>query len=254
MSWAARRRFIIALIIGGVGVAFLTAVSLATFYKAPSCIDNVQNQDEGGIDCDGSCPYLCAARLQPPTVLFTKALTNSAGRTDVIASVENKNAGVAAKGVPYRVALYGADRLLIQEVAGTLDLPPGATVPVFIPGVTSGKQIVASAFLSIEAASPQWFKMASDPRIVPTVVTTKPGGTTVLPRFETTLVNSSVVTLTNVTAIILVRNDRGDVIAASSTIVPTILGQGQATATFTWNSAFPSAPASILVVPIIPLP
>ncbi len=254
MSWAARRRFIIALIIGGAGVAFLTAVSFATFYKSPSCIDNVQNQDEGGIDCDGPCPYLCAARLQPPTVLFTKALTNTAGRTDIIASVENKNAGVAAKNVPYRVALYGADRLLIQEVSGTLDLPPGASVPVFIPGIVSGKQTVAGAFLSIDDSSPRWFRMASDPRIVPTVVTTKPSGTTAMPRFEVTLLNSSVVTLTDVMAIILVRDDKGEVIAASSTVVPAIPAQGQATATFTWNSAFLSAPASIQVVPIIPLP
>lgn len=254
MSWAARRRFFILLSIGGIIAAFLAVVAVTVFYKAPSCIDTVQNQDEEGIDCDGSCPYLCAARQQPPTVLFTKALTNSAGRTDIIASVENKNAGVAAKDVPYRVALYGADQVLIQEVTGTLDLPPGASVPVFIPGIVSGKQTVAGAFLSIDASSPRWFRMASDPRIVPTVVTTKPSGTAIMPRFESILVNSSVVTLANVSAIILVRNDKGDVIAASSTVVPTIPAQGQATATFTWNAAFPSDPASIQVVPIIPLP
>ena len=254
MSWAARRRFFILLSIGGIIAVFLAVVAVATFYKAPSCIDTVQNQDEEGIDCDGSCPYLCAARQQPPTVLFTKALTNGAGRTDIIALIENKNAGAAAKDIPYRGALYGTDRLLIQEVTGTLDLPPGASVPVFIPGIVSGKQTIAGAFLSIDAFSPQWFRMASDPRIVPTVVTTKPGGTTAMPRFEAILTNSSAVTLTAVSAIILVRNDKGDVIAASSTVVPVIPAQGRATATFTWNAAFPSAPASIQVVPIIPLP
>ena len=254
MSWAARRRFIITLIAGGVGVALLSVVFLAIFYKAPSCIDNIQNQDEGGIDCDGSCPYLCAAGQQPPTVLFTKALTNSAGRTDVIALVENKNPEVAAKNVPYRVTIYGVDRLLIQEVEGTLDLPPGATVPVFVPGIVSGKQVVASAFLSIEASSPQWFRMVSDPRIIPTVLNTKFSGTTEMPRFESVLVNASVSTLTNVSIIIFVRNEKGDVIAASSTVVPTIPAQGQAMATFTWNNAFSSAFASVQVVPIIPLP
>ncbi len=254
MSWAARRRFIIALIIGGIGVGLLAAVFLVTFYKAPSCIDNVQNQDEGGIDCGGSCPYLCAAGQQPPTVLFTKALTNSTGRTDVIALVENKNPGVAAKNVPYRIAIYGTDRLLIQEVTGTLDLPPGATVPVFVPGIVSGKQVTASAFLSIEASSPRWFMMVSDPRIIPTVLNTKLGGTPEMPRFESVLINTSVIALTNVSAIILVRNDKGDVIAASSTVVPTIPAQGQATATFTWNNAFSSAFASVQVVPIIPMP
>lgn len=254
MSWAARRRFIIALIIGGVGIAFLAAVSLIIFYKAPSCIDNVQNQDEGGIDCDGSCPYLCTAGQQPPTILFTKTLTNGTGRTDIAALVENKNPGVAAKNVPYRIEMYDADRLLVQEMTGALDLPPGATVPVFIPGVIAGKKAVASAFLSIETSSPQWFRMINDPRIMPTVLNTQQSGTSTMPRFESVLVNSTAITLTNVPVIIFVRNDNGDVIAASSTIVPTIPAQGQATATFTWNNAFSDSFVSVQVMPIIPLP
>ncbi len=254
MSWAARRRLIIALIIGGVGIAFSTTIFLKTFYEAPSCIDRVQNQDEEGIDCGGSCPYLCTAQEQPPTVLFTKAITNSEGRTDIIASVGNKNSGVAAKNVPYRVQLYSADRVLIKEVTGVLDLPPGATVPIYVPGVLTGKQTITGVFLSIEASSPQWFKMITDSRVIPMVSGTKQSGTVSTPRIETVLANPSAIPLTNVLVIVLVRNDRGDVIAASRTIVATIPAQGQTPATFTWNSAFPSAPTSIEIVPIIPLP
>src|SRR3989344_7202851 len=95
MSWAARRRFIILLIIGAVVVAFLTTVGIATFYDAPSCTDSKQNQDETGIDCGGSCSRICTAEAQPPTVLFTKAIQNGEGRVDVIAEIENKNADAA---------------------------------------------------------------------------------------------------------------------------------------------------------------
>lgn len=242
------------LIVGGVVVAFLTVVSIATFYKTPTCTDNIQNQDEQGVDCGGSCPYLCAAQEQPPTVLFTKPLMNSGGRTDIIALVENKNAGVAAKNVSYSMELYGTDRSILQTVSGTLDLPPGATVPVFIPAVASGKQVVASAFLSIDPTTLEWFSMPSDPRILPKVLNPIPGGTTALPRVEAVLQNSSATALSHVQAIVLVRNENKDVIAASSTIVPVIPAQGQATATFTWNSAFSSATTTIEVIPIIPLP
>lgn len=254
MSWAARRRFLILLILGGVAAAFLTVVSISAFYKTPSCTDNTQNQDEEGVDCGGSCSYLCTAKEQPPTVLFTKALTNSEGRTDIVASVENRNPGVAAKNVPYRVKLFDSNQTLIQEVTGTFDLPPSATQPIYVPGVVSGKRMVTGAFLDIASSSLQWFSMPVDSRIVLSVFNRPLSGATSSPRIEAVLTNPSVTTLTNVRAIVLVRNSKGDVIAASSTIVPAIPGQGQAIATFTWNSAFPGTPSVIEVIPIIPLP
>ncbi|MDO8593472.1 MAG: hypothetical protein Q7R59_01065 [bacterium] len=254
MSWAARRRFLILCIIGAVVVAFLVTVSIATFYKAPSCADGAQNQSETGIDCGGPCPYLCREQQQPPTVLFTKAISNGSGRIDVVAEIENKNAGAAAKNVPYSITLYGIDHSLIQKVDGTLDLPPAASVPVFFPGIASGKQSVANAFLEIVPSAPRWFSLPRDPRIIPTVSNITQRGTTSVPRIEAIFMNANVTVLTNLRAIVLVRNSKGDVIAASSTVVPAISAQGQATATFTWNSAFSEVPASIEVIPIVPLP
>lgn len=254
MSWAVRRRLIILCVIGAVAVAFLATVGIATFYKTPSCSDGAQNQDETGIDCGGFCTYLCREGQQPPTVLFTKAIQNGEGRVDIIAMVENKNSAAAAKGVPYRITLYGSDQSLIQEVTGILDLPPAASVPVFVPGIASGKRAVANTFLDIEPSSPAWFSLAADSRIVPNVSNAKQTGTLTSPRIEATLTNPSVTVLTNVKVIVLVRGDTGDVIAASATVVPSIKAQGQATATFIWNQAFSGVPASLEIVPIIPLP
>lgn len=254
MSWAARRRFLILVIIGAVVAAFLAIVAIATFYKAPSCADNVSNQGEAGIDCGGPCAYLCTADEQPPTVLFTKAIQNSDGRTDVVSVVENKNMTAAAKNVPYKVSLYGSGQVLIQEVTGTLDLPPGATVPVFIPGVASGKQAVTNAFFTIDASAPKWFVVSGDPRVLPFISSTRQTGTSEAPRVEATLTNSSTQTLSGVRVIVLVRNTQKEVIAASQTIVRIIRPQDSATAIFTWNSAFSDIPASIDVMPVIPLP
>src|ERR1041385_1388077 len=126
MSWATRRRFIILTIIGAVIAAFLTVVLISTVYKTPTCSDSLQNQGEAGIDCGGPCAHLCTAQEIPPTILFTKAITNTSGRTDIVSLVENKNATAAAKNVPYNVALYGANQALLSQVSGALDLPPGS--------------------------------------------------------------------------------------------------------------------------------
>lgn len=255
MSWAARRRFLILFVIGAILAAFVAIVSIATLYKAPSCADGVQNQNETGIDCDGPCSYLCVATQQPPTVLFTQAFTDSTtGRTVVVASVENKNNAAAAKRVPYRVTVYGAKQTLIQSIPGTLDLAPGATAIVFVSGIASGRQEVVSAFLDIDASSVKWFALANDPRIVPGVSNTVQGGSVEAPRIDATLVNGTVSTLTNVQTVVLVRDAQSNIIAASGTLVPAIRPQSTAVATFTWNIPFPGIPASIEVFPVIPLP
>ena len=254
MSWAARRRFIILFGIGAVVVAFLAVVLISALYKTPSCTDGVQNQAEDGIDCGGPCKYLCTEQEQPPTVLFTKVLQNSAGRTDIIAEVENKNVTAAARDVPYRITLYGSEQEYLGAVDGKLDLPPGATEPIYLPGVSVGKQRATSAFLEISPSTPKWFTMTSDPRVVPKVVDTTRIGTIDAPRIGAILENPSATTLSNVRVIVFVRDLQKDIIAASETVAPTILGQGQVSVTFTWNGAFIGTPSFIEVIPIIPLP
>ena len=254
MSWAARRRFFILLILGSILAAFLAVIAIATLYRAPSCSDGIQNQGEAGIDCGGTCPRHCIAQAVQTTVLLTKATPTGTGRTVIIAAVENKNTGAAAKNVPYNVILYGEGQTLIQRVSGTLDLPPGVTQAVFIPGIVSGKQTAVNAFLTIDPALPDWFIMTTDPRTMPTVSNTMQSGSADMPRIDATLLNTSVTKLTNVQVVVIVRNTKKDIIAASGTIVPAIPAQGMAIATFTWNGAFKDVPASIEVVPVIPLP
>lgn len=255
MSWAARRRLIILLIVGGVIAALVTIVSAITVYDPPSCTDGITNQDETGVDCGGVCPYLCTEQRQPPTVLFTKAFTDkTTGRTVVAASIENKNSAAAAKNVPYRVVVYGIDQTLIQSVSGTFDLPPSATVVVFMSNIASGKHVVTNAFLDIDSSAIKWFSLTSDPRIVPGVSNTIQGGSVDAPRIEAVLANGSATVLTDVRVVVLVRNVLKEIIAASETIVPLIPPQGSASAIFTWNEAFSDTLASIEIVPIISLP
>jgi hypothetical protein len=164
------------------------------------------------------------------------------------------NATAAAKNVPYKITLYGDHEALIQEVTGTIDLPPSSTVPVLLLGAQSGRQKVTQAFLTIDSAAPKWFAMPSDSRVKPVVSNTSLGGAANAPRIDAVLSNASAADMTNVQVIIFVHDAQGEVIAASQTILPTIPAQGQTTATFTWSSAFRSVPSTIEVIPVIPLP
>ena len=89
---------------------------------------------------------------------------------------------------------------------------------------------------------------------MPVVTTTTLDGASSTPRIDAVLGNGSVTALVSVPVVVVVHDSGGKVIAASQTIVPSIPAQGQATATFTWNAPFPGIPATIEVVPVIPLP
>jgi hypothetical protein len=179
---------------------------------------------------------------------------NGEGRTDVIALVENKNQDAAAKDISYALTVYGYDQQLIQHITGTVDLPPGKTVPVFVPGISSGKTTPGAAFLTLDASSTNWYAEPSDPRILPDVSKIVITGASSTPRVTAMLTNLDVRAMKNVKVIVVVENAAGNTIAASQTIVPTIPAGGSATATFTWNAPLSDAPGPIAVYPIIPLP
>ena len=141
-------------IIGVIAVAFVAVLSISIFYKTPTCSDGVQNQGEASVDCGGPCPYLCTDQVRAPTVLFTQAIDNGNGRVDIVASIENRNATAAAKNVPYTATLYTAQGTIAREISGVLDLPPSATVPLYLPGVLSGVGTVTRAFLTIDPSAP----------------------------------------------------------------------------------------------------
>lgn len=254
MPWAARRRLVISIILGAVILAFLFVIGIATVYEAPSCSDSKQNQGEYGVDCGGPCPYLCKEQTLPPTVLFTKAVSSAGNRIDVASIVENKNPDAAAKDVPYRIQLFGPDRLPVTDITGRIDLPPGATVPIYIPGAASGKQVITSAFLTIDPAAVHWYTIAKDPRIVPVVSNVSVSDAETAPRISATLTNPSVSMLSGVKVIVFVNDVARNIIAASQTIVPLVPPQGSATATFTWNAPFATTTAEIEVMPVVPLP
>jgi hypothetical protein len=214
----------------------------------------VQNQAEQGIDCGGPCAYLCSFQVAQPVVRFAQPIASSLGRTDVIAYIDNSNPAAAAKGVGYQVTLYGSNHALIAQSSGTVDLAPGATVPVFIPGLFSGQQQATQAFLTLTPASINFFS-AQKSSLIPEVGSPSLSGSVNNPRIQATLSNPSTeVPLTDVHVVATVFDASGNVITASATVIPSIPASGQATALFTWNAPFARPPARVDVIPLAPLP
>lgn len=254
MHWATRRRLTIG---AALVVAVLMALALfltVALYQPPSCVDHAQNQDEEGIDCGGSCAYLCRAGEEAPITPVPRLLRNASGRSDLVASIENRNSDAAAKNVSFSVKVYDAQFAFVREITGSLDLPPRTVMPIFIPGVAGASEGEMHASLEIATSTLHWVRVAGDPRIVPVVAHTQLSGTTTAPRVEAILTNPSITSLSRIPVVALVRDTAsGNVIAASQTVV-TIVPQGETKAIFTWNEPFKSLSVRIEVIPVVPLP
>ncbi|MBU6323799.1 MAG: hypothetical protein KGI41_02700 [Patescibacteria group bacterium] len=250
-SWSAHRRALIIVLLAAVGVTLASGIGFAVLYKVPSCTDGVKNQDETGIDCGGSCPYLCESAVTPPVVRIARAIADEPGRVDAFFYVDNPNASAASYAAPYTLSLYDASNTLIAEQSGTTELPPSATTPLFFPGIVSGDRTVAETFLTFGTNIP--WKRYVDTRIIPTVTTPVVTDAATTPRISAAIGNPSALPLANVKLIVAVFDDAGTVIAASQTVLPVIPPQSSATATFTWNVPFSAPPAKVEVTPVVPL-
>lgn len=253
MSWATRRQTIILSIVAVVILAALLAIFVPLLYKAPSCTDQKQNGDEVGVDCGGSCAYLCSAGITKPSVKFARPFSPSSGRTDVIAYVENPNSTAAAKNVGYTLELYDMDNAVIAREGGVLDLPPQSMVPVYVPNLFSGYRDVARAFLLIDDASVRWFRYEDD-RILPRYNNDASIVTGDTPRITVSFRNPTAEVMRDILVIVTVYDGAGNAIAASRTIIPQIGAQGVAGATVTWNAPFSAEPVRVDAIPLIPLP
>jgi hypothetical protein len=226
--------------------------SFKTFPIAPSCTDGRQDGNETGIDCGGSCAYICSDTVTVPVVRFARPLSPAAGRTDVIAYVDNPNAGVAAQDVSYRIDLYGADNVLVSSKTGSVDLPPRGTVPVFVPNFSSGYQAATRAFLTIATTTIHWYAYTGT-RIIPSVGNYSLSNADTAPSISVPLTNPSAEPLYDVKVVATVFDAKGNAIAASQTLLASIPAQGSQTATFTWNAPFSAPVARVDILPVISL-
>jgi hypothetical protein len=252
MSWAGKRQFLIISVVGAVVITAVALTAIAVFYKAPSCMDNTQNQGEEGIDCGGPCSTLCTASVTAPQVLFVRELSRLHGRTDVIAYIQNSNAAAAAKGVRFTITLYGPDNIIVAQKDGMADLPPKSTVPVFVPNFYSGEREVARAFLTFDTNSFSWYRYTDDRPVLSAKNIFLSAGDA--PRLTSDIFNPSALNLFRVPVVATIFDANNNAIAASATVLEVIPAMNSAQAIFTWPEALSAPAAKEEIIPLAPLP
>ncbi len=219
------------------GAGFLVMVGLVSFgvyktyiYAPGNCFDGVMNNDEAGVDCDGSCVRMCAASVMQPTVLWAKSFEISAGQYNAVAYVENKNQLAATPVLEYTFEFFNGSKK-IGEKKGTTVLPPNSIYPIFegrlafTEDVTNTTLTLTTPELWVPATlGREQFKTSNlDLKAVDTE-----------PRLTVSLENTALTKANGIEVVATLFNSFGEPITASQTYIDSFEGRSRRDIVFTW--------------------
>ena len=242
MTWALKRQifYVIVLILFIAGFAFL--ILSPTFNKAPTCADGKLNGDETGVDCGGSCAQACIAEQDDISVLWARAFRVIPGRYNAVAYITNHNKNSAVKKINYRFRFGDKNNLYIGKRDGSTFIPPGGNFAVFEPGIGVGNSIpVYTTFEFTEA--PAWFQVPQEKidQLQMSVSDIALKGEDLAPRLSAVVKNTSIFSIPNLNAVVILYGKDGNAVSASSTYISELGPLEEALLNFTWLEPF-SAP------------
>jgi hypothetical protein len=218
------------------------------FYKAPTCSDGVQNGDEIGVDCGGSCQRLCQSAFLVPNVSWSRLENLAPGLYNVATYIVNPNTKAVALNVPYHVILYDSKGVQIIEYAGTVTLPPHRNTLAFNAAVNTDKRIPAKVFFEFTQA-PNW-QSATDQLSAITIGDKNYSEDNSGASLTVTINNSGLNQIGPTSVYAILFDKDGNAIGFSKTRIDGISALGSVSAPFTWPTSFNGKVISIEVLPV----
>lgn len=253
MQWAARRQFMY----GSVVVLFvLIAVGVPVYFKyfnnQPTCFDQKQNGNEGGIDCGGSCEKACYEDVIPlPVTIWSRAFHVTSGFYNLAAYAQNANVNYVGQSAKYIFRVYDKDNVLLGVREGYADVPPTKNFAIFEQGFNAGTRIPVSTFFEFTRGI-IWKKYEG---VKPELAVTDERLTNIAtsPRIDAVLLNKTINTYSKIEVVALIYDDQGNAMAASRTLVDSLGSEQSAPLVFTWPEIFPRAVSKIEIIPKLPI-
>lgn len=125
MDYRLKKQAIIASILGLVLVLILGGAYYKWLYKAATCFDGQQNQNEEGLDCGGPCAMSCELlTVKDLQVEWAKAIFLKDGLYDLAAKINNINPNYGLGRFDYTFKLYDkSGQLLMEKKGSSFSLP-----------------------------------------------------------------------------------------------------------------------------------
>ncbi len=249
-SWAGNRRLIYVLIAVLIIIAVIAVPIFIWLNRPPTCTDGIQNQNEEGVDCGGSCLSVCQVGNTGIVVDWARPFQVDKGIYDIGALVENTNERIGSSQSVYHFKMCDANNVLIAERFGKTFVLPGSKWVIFEGNIETGERIPRHA--SIEFSDNMSWVQAdkTDPSIpdigVRDQIFSERDGK---PRLTVTIVNRSPFPVKNIEVVALLSNTEDTAVGVSRTIIEQLEKYGSAEVVFTWRTPFDIPPAKIDIIP-----
>jgi Mg-chelatase subunit ChlD len=202
------------------------------YYQAPNCFDNIQNEEEGGIDCDGSCVRMCASSVLAPNLLWAESFKIVDGQYNAVAYVENLNKTASTETLNYTFKLMAGDTV-IAERSGTTIFPPNGVYPIFEGRIlTDENQVPTKTVIELEPVI--LWQPATIGRNQFKVLDYKLEDTDTRPRLTAKVENAELTNATKVEVVTTIFNSAGKPLTASQTFVDDFTARTTRDVVFTW--------------------
>jgi hypothetical protein len=234
-DWSRNRKRIVLVILFFVVAVLVGVPFFFLFYRTPSCSDGAMNGDEKGVDCGGSCQRLCAIESLPIIAKGDpRILTVATSTYEVVALLENPNAGAEIRQARYALKIYSAESLIPEKtIEGAAYIPRAGRFAVFEGPFTLGDG-VAPVRATLEWEQALIWEKNTVPVPALTVGDKTFSRASSSPRLEVRVENPTLEIIGNIDLTALLYDASGNVFAASKTFVDELPAGGSAQAIFTW--------------------
>ena len=253
MTWAARRRSFIVLILvvlfGGLAFWHFSP----SIFVAPTCSDHKQDGDEAGVDCGGTmCTVMCASQVAVPTVLWARAFPVTSDVYNAAAYIENKNSS-ATRSISYEFRVYDDNDILIVRRDGTAIVPPLGNYAIVETGIQTGNAVVGKTTFAFSSTPAVWERVpAADAslRVSTSGETLDTSGA--IPKLSAVVKNPSpTITLQNTVLAAVLYDANDNAVNVSRTLVPTLAPEASTPVVFTWPRTLSAPVVRYEILPVI---
>lgn len=121
----------------------------------PTCTDGIENQNETGIDCGGSCPLACVIPVtgEPLTISEVAFVSSGINQYDVLARITNPNPFIGSNKFSYTLTLRDAAGTDLVHDSGIAWILPYETKTLLVLGMTTS---ASPAKATIEITNVEW--------------------------------------------------------------------------------------------------
>lgn len=216
--------------------------------KQPSCFDKIQNADEQGIDCNGSCELRCEGTYREAKINFVRGLKVADNIYDIFALVENYNTEINFPNLPYSLTFYSKEGKVLGNATGSLALLPRSKGAIYIPSLQL-EQEPKTIDLNLEPHKALAFK---DTESIPQNISVEnwqaQRGANNSLQVVGEIKNPNNKQVKNITAYALLYDDTKTVYAVSRTKIVSLAGREKAGIAFTWGDIMTPKNVDFVVV------